>query len=39
MQGALEEKKKNAKAMKTLEKPTDSISKVTGLSFAEIEAL
>ena len=32
-------KKKNAKAMKSLGIPLDSISKVTGMSEAEISAL
>lgn len=37
--GAMEEKIKNAKAMKSLGIPLDSISKVTGMSEAEISAL
>ena len=37
--GAMEKKKKNAKAMKSLGIPLDSISKVTGMSEAEISAL
>ena len=38
-QGALDEKRKNAKTMKALGLPLDTISKVTGLSVAEIEKL
>ena len=39
LQGALAEKKRNAKAMKTLGLPAEDIAKVTGLSTAEINLL
>ena len=39
LQGALAEKRRNAKAMKTLGLPADDIVKVTGLSIAEINLL
>ncbi len=38
-QGALEEKIKNAKAMKVLGLPLETIAKVTGMSIEDIEKL
>lgn len=38
-EGILDEKRKNAKAMKDLGLPLETIAKVTGMSVAEIEEL